>query len=238
MRYVLKYSRGENVKFLGHLDLMRAIQRIIRRSEIDIEYSKGFNPHIQMSIAQPLSVGTISECEFMDIYLEGEIEEKELLKKLNNSSVPGIEFTFAKRIKNTQNEKKVPTAMAKIDAAKYEILIPYSDTRKVNEDFEDIASKKEFTITKKGKNGDKEVDIKPLIIEMKYEIISDDYIRVTVTSHSGSRENMSIKTFLDFIISNTQNVNKDKAAKIKRKVLYTLENKKYIELEKYFNSID
>ena len=48
---------------------MRTLQKIIKRSELPIEYSKGFNPHMAVSIAQPLSVGVHSNGEYMDVVL-------------------------------------------------------------------------------------------------------------------------------------------------------------------------
>ena len=69
VRYVIKFTKGENIKFIGHLDLMRTIQRIIKRSGLPVEYSKGFNPHMALSIAQPLSVGVYSDGEYLDLVL-------------------------------------------------------------------------------------------------------------------------------------------------------------------------
>ena len=78
MRYLIKFSKGEGIKFISHLDLMRTIQRIIRRSGVPIEYSKGFNPHMALSLAQPLSVGVYSDGEYMDIVLTEEIKVADL----------------------------------------------------------------------------------------------------------------------------------------------------------------
>ena len=46
MRYLIKFTKDADIKFVSHLDLMRTIQRIVRRAELPVEYSKGFNPHI------------------------------------------------------------------------------------------------------------------------------------------------------------------------------------------------
>ena len=83
MRYLIKFSKGEGIKFISHLDLMRTIQRIIRRSGVPIEYSKGFNPHMALSLAQPLSVGVYSDGEYMDIVLTEEMKVADLLARLN-----------------------------------------------------------------------------------------------------------------------------------------------------------
>ena len=57
IRYLIKYTKESNIKFIAHLDLMRTAQKIVRRAKLPVKYSKGFNPHMAMSIAQPLAVG-------------------------------------------------------------------------------------------------------------------------------------------------------------------------------------
>ena len=61
MRYLIKFTKEDSIKYVSHLELMRTIQRIIRRAELPVQYSQGFNPHIILSIAQPLSVGVYSK---------------------------------------------------------------------------------------------------------------------------------------------------------------------------------
>ena len=84
MRYVIKFTKGDNIKFIGHLDLMRTIQRIIKRSGLPVEYSKGFNPHMSLSIAQPLSVGVYSDGEYLDLVLTEELSCEDVINKLND----------------------------------------------------------------------------------------------------------------------------------------------------------
>ncbi len=69
-RLRIKFSRGEEVKFISHLDIMRLWQRALNRAGIAIAYSEGFNPHPRMSLAVPLAIGVTSEAELMDIFLE------------------------------------------------------------------------------------------------------------------------------------------------------------------------
>ena len=51
------FCKGERLRHIGHLDLMRAMQRALRRSELPVSYSKGFNPHILLTFASALSTG-------------------------------------------------------------------------------------------------------------------------------------------------------------------------------------
>lgn len=85
MRYLIKFTKGDDIKFISHLDLMRTIQRVIRRSRINIEYSKGFNPHMALGIAQPLSVGVSSEGDYLDINLEEDMKEIDVKNILNEN---------------------------------------------------------------------------------------------------------------------------------------------------------
>jgi radical SAM-linked protein len=68
-RLRLKFSRGPQLKFLSHLDLMRLWERAFRRAGVDLAYSEGFSPHPRMSLAAPLAVGVTSKAELMDIFL-------------------------------------------------------------------------------------------------------------------------------------------------------------------------
>ena len=63
------FSRGAELKFLSHLDLMRLWERAFRRAGISLAYSEGFTPHPRISLAAPLSVGMTSQSELMDIFL-------------------------------------------------------------------------------------------------------------------------------------------------------------------------
>jgi radical SAM-linked protein len=68
-RLRLKFGRGNKLKFLSHLDLMRLWERALRRAGMPPAYSEGFSPHPKISLAAPLPVGVTSQAEVMDIFL-------------------------------------------------------------------------------------------------------------------------------------------------------------------------
>jgi radical SAM-linked protein len=69
-RLRIRFTRGEEVKYISHLDIMRLWQRALNRAGIDIAYSEGFNPRPRLSLAVPLALGVTSEAELMDVYLD------------------------------------------------------------------------------------------------------------------------------------------------------------------------
>ena len=68
-RLRIRFSRGEELKFISHLDIMRLWERALRRAQMPLAYSEGFNPHPRLSLAAPLVVGVTSEAELMDVFI-------------------------------------------------------------------------------------------------------------------------------------------------------------------------
>lgn len=94
-RIRVKYTKGEEIKFISHRDLMRLFQRAVRRAEIPIAYSQGFNPHMKISWGNALKVGQTSGGEYAELQVEGWTRPQELMSKLNGQLPKGIEILEA-----------------------------------------------------------------------------------------------------------------------------------------------
>ena len=231
VRYLIKFTKESDIKFISHLDLMRTIQRVIRRADLPIEYSKGFNPHMNLSIANPLSVGFYSEGDYLDIGLAEDLTVEEVKERLNTNSAQGIRFLEAVKVINKENEKKVPQAMALIDAARYIIKIKYNDTKNTISEVEKLMEQNEWVTLKKSKNGEKMVDIKPMVKEIKYWVNEDKLILNALIS-CGSREHLSPELLATYIRSNTSMFEEEAFIDIKREELYALKGENLVPLYK------
>lgn len=89
-KYRITYSEGEEVRFISHLDFLRTMVRAFKRAKLPVKYSEGFNPHMVMSIGLPLSVGTTTECDMLELELTEEIDIKKALDDINNVLPRGI----------------------------------------------------------------------------------------------------------------------------------------------------
>lgn len=89
------FSRGEELKYLSHLDLMRLFQRALRRAGIPVARSKGFNPRPRISLAVPLPVGVTADQEYGEICLQGGVPLKQFVESLNSQLPPGLSITGA-----------------------------------------------------------------------------------------------------------------------------------------------
>lgn len=231
MRYLTKFTKEENIKFISHLDVLKTIQKNIRRAGLPIEYSQGFNPHMNTSIAQPLSVGVYSSGEYMDMVLTTVVNEEEIVDKLNKTAPSGIKYISALAVPYVEGEKKVPQAMALIDAARYTIKIKYSDVSKLEKEVNKLLEVKEWNTIKKSKKGEKEVDIRSLVKEFSFWI-KDEFLILNVIISTGSREHLSADLLVNYIQEKTSNALLDSFVNVKREEMYFYKNNKLTPLYK------
>ncbi|PPD57977.1 TIGR03936 family radical SAM-associated protein [Dehalogenimonas etheniformans] len=78
-RLRFQFSRGEKLKFLSHLDMMRLWPRLFRRAGIDLAYSEGFNAHPRLAVAAPLAVGWTGQAELMEVWLDSPLPADSIL---------------------------------------------------------------------------------------------------------------------------------------------------------------
>lgn len=178
----IKFRKYGVMKFIGHLDIMRFFQKVMRRADIPIAFTGGFSPHMIMSFANPLGVGVTSDGEYFDIELAEEIDMNAAVARMNQVMVEGIEIVNMVPI----SDDKKRTGMSIVAAA------DYLSTVKNNafpQDWKERAAgfmeQDEINITKKTKKSEKEVDIKPMIY--KFEI-RDESVYMQVAT--GSVENL------------------------------------------------
>ncbi len=172
MKLRIKFIKHGAIRFIGHLDVMRFFQKTIRRAGIDVAYSGGYSPHQIMSFAAPLGVGLESNGEYMDIEVNSISSCEDVMNKLNEASVPGIQVVNVIIL-----PEGAGNAMASVAAASYTVCFRedrfpalfHKTDQEINRLLQDYLEKDEIIIIKDGKNGPREVNIRPGIMELKYE---------------------------------------------------------------------
>jgi radical SAM-linked protein len=89
-RLRIKFSRGPEIKFISHLDIVRLWQRAFNRAGIEIAYSAGFSPHPRISLAAPLPLGVVSQAELMDIFVVRGAAPNVFVSAVNQALPPGM----------------------------------------------------------------------------------------------------------------------------------------------------
>lgn len=166
MKIRIKFRKQGTMKFIGHLDIMRYFQKVMRRADVDIRYSEGFSPHQIMSFAAPLGVGLLSNGEYVDIEVLSTEDSRTMIRRMNQVMAEGMEVVSYKKL-----EDSAKSAMSLVAAADYILTFRPGKAPENPDEFfsvlERFYNREQILIEKKTKKGFKEIDLKPLIYEMR-----------------------------------------------------------------------
>ena len=191
----IKFRKYGAMKFIGHLDIMRFFQKVMRRADIPIAFTGGFSPHMIMSFANPLGVGVTSDGEYFDIELSEAIDMNAAVKRMNEVMVEGIEIVNMVGI----SDDKKQTGMSIVAAADYLSTVKHNafpDGWK--EKAKDFLNQSEILIVKKTKKSEKEVNIKPMIYQ--FEVREDSiYMQVSTGSVENLKPELVMQAFSQYL---------------------------------------
>ena len=99
--YRVVYAKFGRAKYISHLDFMRSMQRIIKRSKLPVWHTQGFNPHVYIMFPLALPLGTDSRVEIMDFALTEKLSNEQVAKQLGDKCPEGIEVISVSSFKPT-----------------------------------------------------------------------------------------------------------------------------------------
>ncbi len=157
----LRFEKKGRAIYISHLDLIRTMQRVFQRADLPLKYSEGFNPHAQLAVILPLSVGMSSRCEIMEFKLREEVDIKTIPERLNAALPEGIVALEAYEWEVKGKELKWLSAEGVLEYDNADITEVIS---KLNELFSS-----EIIITKKTKRGIGDFNLTEGIKEISFE---------------------------------------------------------------------
>ncbi|MBS5282308.1 MAG: TIGR03936 family radical SAM-associated protein [Clostridiales bacterium] len=196
MKIRIKFKKYGTMKFIGHLDVMRYFQKAIRRADVDIRYSEGFSPHQIMSFAAPLGVGITSNGEYVDIEVLSTRDSRTMVDALNAVMAEGFEIISYRLLPD-----QAANAMSIVSAADYTISFRPGyepEEMEVKEWFEALIrffEQPQVLVTKKTKKGETQVDLKPLVYELRMAGEDRLFLKVSTGSVSNIKPDMILDAF-------------------------------------------
>lgn len=180
--------------YISHLDMNRCMTRAVRRADIPLWYTEGFNPHPYMTFLMPLPLGQTGMREPLDIRIEGEMSFGEIKKRLNSVMPEGIEIVDVAKPEHKPNE---------IAAAEYEIDVWFENAGEA-EGFsagaKAIIDGGVLNAEKRSKKGIKTVNLCELV--KKFEISSSEnraFIKTILAA--GNTVNLNAELLLNSLLS-------------------------------------
>ncbi len=203
-------------KYISHLDLLRCFTRAIMRSGLPVEYSQGFNPHQKITFALPLPVGVTSECEFVDISFVQEVDDNEILTKLNLNLPPDIRILSIDDIVHKS---------AEIVCAEYMIELYPPENIDANA-IKNFFAKSEVVVLKKTKKKtEKPINIMEYV--RAFELLSGNQLRVVLDA--GGERNLKPDMLVQELCKELSNVRADDAQIHRKRVFCKAENNDTLE---------
>lgn len=183
----IKFRKVGNSQFFSHLDLQRTMSRVLKRADIPMWYTQGFNPHAKVSFGPSLSVGMESETEFIDLRLAGNMALEEIKNRLNN------ELTDEMQVLECYESD---TKFSDIGYAFYEVEWNFPSASTYQNAFEKIV-KAPMTVIKKTKSGEKEIDIAPYISDYSCIVKNENTLAFAMKLPCGEELNISPELFIN-----------------------------------------
>lgn len=179
------FTKTGMAKYISHLDLMRCMSRAFKRAQIPLWFTEGFNPHLFMTFARPLSLGQESLCEVVDVRLVGEMTFKEMQTRMN--AVLPRDITVVGVAKPVHKPSEIAVA-------EYAIKLFTDSPNALCEYIQSGFEAQQITVFKKAKQGrkkiEKEIDIKPNVLW--FEIAPQEtHVLLNVSLTAGDQNNIN-----------------------------------------------
>ena len=170
-KWAIELSVQGDLRFLSHHDMMRAMERLVRRAKLPLKYSQGFNPRPALSLAMPRPVGVASRSDLLVLTLEQDLQAETLLKSFNQASPTGLRATKAYHL-----EKAAPRARS----ARYELPLAPERLSAVRSRLDELAAQASWPVERNTAPRDSDrgrepqstvtqIDLRQLILDLHLE---------------------------------------------------------------------
>ncbi|MGB7093413.1 MAG: TIGR03936 family radical SAM-associated protein [Anaerolineales bacterium] len=177
MRIRVKFAKTEPMRFTSHLDLYRAWERLLRRANVQLVFSQGYNPRPKLQLAAPLPLGITSCSEIIDFWLsEGPDDLEILTSELIQVQPPGIDIMTVKSV-----DPSAPPLQKKVTAAQYEVTL-LEQSFELDQRIKSLLISEAIIRQRRGKS----YDLRPLIQELSIDSDDPNLIQMLLIAQEGS----------------------------------------------------
>lgn len=171
MRIRAAFAKENEAKFIGHLDLTKVFERAMRRAEIPMAFSEGFNPHPKMSFGSALALGATSLREYVDIELARQMSPAEFMQRLQAQLPNGITLLDVREI-----PAHLKPLMAVLNCTGYRVSVPLLlpvGQDKVDDVVQRFLGQKTIAYVRYSKKGRQEKNLRPFIRHLSAEVVAE-----------------------------------------------------------------
>lgn len=168
-RLRVTFARGDLLRYITHLDLMRSWERAIKRAGLPIAYSEGFTRHPQLALAAPLPVGATAEGELMDVYLAAAIDPRQFRERLEAQTPPGLSIERVEEV-----PLNVPSLQSLVREWTWRAQFPdATDAAVLRAKVADFLAQASFPWEQRREKEVKRFDLRALVLDIIAEVTTD-----------------------------------------------------------------
>src|SRR3954454_15146715 len=88
-----RFAKTGHLRLLSHHDLMRCLERMLRRADVPFKSTAGFHPRPRFVFALSLPLGVVGRDEVVEVELTRPCDSDDVLARLNAQAPAGLAFT-------------------------------------------------------------------------------------------------------------------------------------------------
>ncbi len=184
----LNFSKTGRAIYISHLDINRMMTRAVRRAKLPMWYTEGFNPHPYLTFALPLSLGQSSDCEYMDIRIEGDITDDEIMNRLNAVLPEGVKILSVSAPVYDAKEIEKALYFVKLIFNNGETAAAFAESAK------SLTEGEELLAEKRGKKGRRKIMKQINLIDFIYDLkisTADNIVNLQCILAAGNTNNLN-----------------------------------------------
>jgi radical SAM family uncharacterized protein/radical SAM-linked protein len=192
----LTYAKGEEARWLSHLELVNAIYRSLRRSGLPLAYSSGHHPLPRVAFHGALPVGVTSLCETMDVCLSAEVGADEVITRLNRVLPSGFEIFSAQSLPRALKPPRVAQTLYRVESDAPVFAAAHAAA---------FLASEEFPAIRRRPKGERTVDVRPLVADL--EVPDDQHLMLLLIQ--AEKDNLKVAELLRSIFTLTETQARD-----------------------------
>lgn len=178
--YRIYYKKSGILKFVGHLDLMRMIYRIVRKSNLAVIYTQGFNHHPKIRLAPPLSLGIEGDNEFFEIQSNTQYTIEDIAKAFKFMNYEELKIDRVIQLKSSDKRN-----LDSISSELLDVIPPAEYFTQIIDGIKAFEEAEDWTYIRIRREKEKVINIKETV----------EYIRVTSTGLSIKKKLIGANVF-------------------------------------------
>lgn len=177
----LRFAKQGDLRMVSHHDLLRCLERLLRRAAIPVAHSQGFNPRPQIVFALALALGVEGRREVVELDLDEPVPPDELLRRLRDAAPPGLEFLDAEAVP--------PGRPAHAAAVEYRLDVPDDRRAAAHAALERFLAGTSWPYTRHrpDRGRDVAVDLRPFVLDAGLDAAGALRLRVKIIPDGSAR---------------------------------------------------